>query len=63
MNLEFAEDAAIVDIPHGLVVPHFGSKENRPQHHSLPANGVDLYLSVVEKPLQVDLPARQSSKD
>ncbi|TNN72566.1 hypothetical protein EYF80_017173 [Liparis tanakae] len=43
-----AADLAVVDVPHGLVIPDFGRQQDGPQDDALPVGGADVQLGVGE---------------
>lgn len=55
------QDLAIVDVPHGLIVPDFGGQQDGAQDDSPPVTWTDADLCVGEEPLQVDLVQRKVS--
>ena len=45
-NCEILEDLAVVDVPHGLVVPDLGCEEDGAQGDALPRTGGDVHFGV-----------------
>ena len=46
LHSEVLEDLAVVDVPHGLVVPHLGGEKDRAEGDALPAATRDVNLGV-----------------
>lgn len=55
LHCDVFEDLAVVDVPHGLVVPHFGGQQDGSQDDALPVGGADIQLGVGQQALQVHL--------
>ena len=47
VNLEFIENLAIVDIPHGLIVPDFTGEKNGTEQDTLPIGHIQVYATTV----------------
>lgn len=46
LHCDVFEDLAVVYIPHGLVVPHFGGQQNGTQDNTLPVTRANVHLCV-----------------
>ncbi len=55
LHSDVFKDLAVVDVPHSLVVPDFGSQQDGSQDDALPVGGADIQLSVGQQALQVHL--------
>ena len=53
------ENLAVVDVPHGLVVPDLRRQQDGAQHDASPVAGHDLDLGVHQQTLQVHLYSRR----
>lgn len=55
LHCDVFEDLTVVNIPHGLVIPNFGSQQDGSQNNALPVGGADIQLSVGQKTFQIHL--------
>lgn len=55
LHSDVFKDLAVVDIPHSLVIPNFGSQQDGSQDDAFPVGGADIQLSVGQQAFQVHL--------
>ena len=55
LHSDILENLAVVDVPDGLVIPHFGGQQDGSQDDALPVGGADIQLRVGQESLQVHL--------
>lgn len=55
LHCDVFEDLTVVNIPHSLVIPNFGSQQDGSQNNALPVGRADIQLSVGQKTFQIHL--------